>query len=313
ALPRLTPDERVRERRALLDDLLRPHLHVRTDDRVVTDLGAIRDDGLLADDGAFADDHVAAAHGFRQARRLADAAPLPEHDVAQVRPRSDLDVRADHDVLEADTRSDLHVAAENRGTGDAHVPADGCARLAPEHAAFKIATLAAQRDAHAPRQDVLVRAPVFLDIADVAPVAIRDVTVERGALREHRGEQVLGEVDVGPLRYARNRFRLEDVDAGVDRVAEDLAPRRPLEEALNPAACAVDNDDIVCERVFDGRERDGRLRAPALVIGNGLAEIEVGQHITADHDHALARDQVPGVPHGAGGTVVRIRRDVFHS
>jgi hypothetical protein len=57
---------------------------------------------------------------------------------------------------------------------------------------------------------------------------------------------------------------LEHVDARVDRVREDLAPRGLLQEALDPAV-AVRDDDPELERVLDGLEADRDRRAALLV------------------------------------------------
>src|SRR5690606_39366474 len=76
---------------------------------------------------------------------------------------------------------------------------------------------------------------LLLDVADIAPVSLGYVTEECRALTQHLGIEVLGEIEVRLLGDPPQRGRLEDVDAGVDRVTEDLAPCRLLEEALDPA------------------------------------------------------------------------------
>jgi hypothetical protein len=48
---------------------------------------------------------------------------------------------------------------------------------------------------------------------------------------------------------------LHDVDAGVDRVGEDLAPGRLLEEALD-LAVVIDDHDAELERIRDAGQRD---------------------------------------------------------
>src|SRR5690606_38403516 len=98
-------------------------------------------------------------------------------------------------------------------------------------------------------QDVVVRAAILLDVADIAPVSLGYVTEECRALTQHLGIEVLGEIEVRLLGDPPQRGRLEDVDAGVDRVTEDLAPCRLLEEALDPAGLLVNDDDAERERV----------------------------------------------------------------
>src|ERR671931_397519 len=76
-----------------------------------------------------------------------------------------------------------------------------------------------------------VRLPVLVEVADVLPVAVADVAVDRPAHLEQQREELLREV-VRPVgRHVPQDLRLEDVDPGVDRVTEHLPPRRLLEEA----------------------------------------------------------------------------------
>src|SRR5207253_2920450 len=102
---------------------------------------------------------------------------------------------------------------------------------------------------------VEVRLPVLVEVADVLPVALADVAVDRAAHLEQEREELLREV-VRPVgRHVPQDLRLEHVDAGVDRVREDLAPGGLLEEALDPAV-VVGDDDPELERVVDRLEAD---------------------------------------------------------
>ena len=82
-------------------------------------------------------------------------------------------------------------------------------------------------------EHVGVRAEVRLERADVLPVAVGDVAVERAAVVEHRGEHVAREVDDLALGDEVEDLGLEHVDAGVDGVGEHLAPGGLLEEPLD--------------------------------------------------------------------------------
>jgi hypothetical protein len=93
-----------------------------------------------------------------------------------------------------------------------------------------------------------------------------DVTEQAGAVPQHLRKQVLREVDVRARRHAPQRLRLEDVDARVDGVAEDLAPGRLLQEALDAARLLVDDHDAERERVLHRGQRDGRFGAALLVL-----------------------------------------------
>ena len=113
---------------------------------------------------------------------------------------------------------------------------------------------------HALVERVEVRLPVLVEVPDVLPVAVDDVAVHRPAHLEQQREELLREVVRAVRRDVPQHLRLEHVDAGVDRVGEDLAPRRLLEEALD-AAVLVGDDDPELERVLDRLEAD-RDRAP---------------------------------------------------
>ena len=109
--------------------------------------------------------------------------------------------------------------------------------------------------AHLLVERVEVRLPVLVEVADVLPVAVEHVPVDRPAHLEQEREELLREV-VRPVgRDVPQHLRLEHVDAGVDRVGEDLAPRRLLEEALD-LAVLVGDDDPELERVVDRLEPD---------------------------------------------------------
>ena len=111
---------------------------------------------------------------------------------------------------------------------------------------------------------VEVRLPVLVEVADVLPVAVEHVAVDRPAHLEQQWEELLREVVRPVARDVPQHLRLEHVDAGVDRVGEDLAPRRLLEEALD-AAVLVGDDDAELERVLDRLEPD-RDRGALLAV-----------------------------------------------
>ena len=82
-------------------------------------------------------------------------------------------------------------------------------------------------------EDVLVRLEVGGRRPDVLPVAVGHVAVERLPGLEDGREHLAGEVDRAALGDAVEDLGLEDVDPGVDGVAEHLAPARLLQEALD--------------------------------------------------------------------------------
>ena len=93
-------------------------------------------------------------------------------------------------------------------------------------------------------------------------------------------------------------LRLEDVDAGVDRVREDLAPRGLLEEALD-AAVLVGDDDPELERVVDRLEADRDRGLLLAVEGDELAEVDVAERVAGDDEEGLV-ELLRRQPHGAG-------------
>jgi hypothetical protein len=94
------------------------------------------------------------------------------------------------------------------------------------------------------------------------------------------------------------RFGLDHVDTGVDRVGEDLTPRRLLEEALDPALL-VGDDDAELERVLDRLEADRDRGALLLVRVDQLGEVDVAERVAGDDEERLV-EAVARQPHGAG-------------
>src|SRR5665648_282917 len=161
-------------------------------------------------------------------------------------------------------------------------------------------------------QEVAVGREVLGQAADVLPVALGDVAVQRRAHLEELGEQVLAEVEGFVGRDVIEHLRLEHVDARVDRVAEHLAPSGFLEETLD-AAFVVDHHDAELERVLDALECDGDHGAALLVKGDDLAEVEVGEGVAADDDEGVVPEMVLGQLDAAGGAGRRLLDGVLHA
>jgi len=84
-------------------------------------------------------------------------------------------------------------------------------------------------------------------------------------------------------------LRLDDVDAGVDRVGEDLTPSRLLQEALD-APLLIDDHHSELEGVRHALERDGDESLPLLVETDHLGQVEVGERIAADDQERLREE-----------------------
>ena len=161
-----------------------------------------------------------------------------------------------------------------------------------------------QAQAHPLVEGVEVRLPVLVEVADVLPVALADVAVERPAHVLQQREELLREV-VRPVGGdVAQDLGLADVDPRVDRVGEDLAPRGLLEEALDPAVLVRD-DDPELERVVHGLEADRDGCALLLVGRDQLREVDVAERVAGDHEERLV-ELVVGELDRAGGAGRRL-------
>jgi hypothetical protein len=164
-----------------------------------------------------------------------------------------VDDRAHHAAALAhgDARGEHRVRADVRAAGDPAVvaevgrPLDGIEVVEvhpvpqPDVAADADA---GDLEAHALVERVEVRLPELVEVPDVLPVAVEDVPVDRPAHLEQQWEKLFREVVRSVLRDVLQHLGLEDVDAGVDRVGEDLAPGGLLEEALDAPVLVGDHD-----------------------------------------------------------------------
>ena len=133
-----------------------------------------------------------------------------------------------------------------------------------------------------------MRAEVGVERADVFPVARCDRADEGLPVSEQPGKHIAREVDLLVAIDVLEDLGVEHVDAGVDRVAEDLSPGRLLEESLDRPVFAGD-DDAELEGVLDVREPDRRHRFVLVVEGEDGAEVDVGEHVARDHRGSARR------------------------
>ena len=199
---------------------------------------------------------------------------------AQVRAGFDAAVVADHDgLVDARLGAELDVGADPATVAELET---------------------VDTDLHPPVEHVGVRPAVRLERADVLPVALGDVAVQGVAVVEQLGEHVAREVDHLAVGDVVEHRRLEHVDARVDGVGEHLAPRRLLEEPLD-GAVGLGDDDAELERVLDVLERDRRRRAGVAVRLHERGEVDVGEHVTRDHEERVVElvDGVADRPRGA--------------
>ncbi len=251
-------------------------------------LGADRD--LVADRRVLVDPDVVA-----DVARAADDRPLDQRRAADV--RRGVDDRA-HDaraLAQGDAVRQHGVRADRGVAGDPAVVADERGALdlldVVDVDAFADPDVAAQQDArdvqaHALLERVEVRLPELVDRADVLPVAVEHVAVERPAHLEQEREELLREV-VRPVGgHVPQHLGLEHVDPGVDRVGEDLAPRRLLQEPLDPPV-VVGDDDPELERVRHGLEPDRHVCALLLVGGDERGQVDVAEGVAGDDEKGV--------------------------
>ena len=136
--------------------------------------------------------------------------------------------------------------------------------------------------------DVAVHLEVFRRRADVDPVAVVDVRHEGLAALDQRRKVAALDRPGRVLRNAIERLGLEDVDAGVDRVAGDLVLARLLEETLD-VGNRVRLDEPVGPRVLDRCQDDGGLGLALPVEPEHCAEIHLGQHVPIEHDDGFGQ------------------------
>ena len=193
AQPLVFPHQTACEDSAFFDDLLRPELDVGAEPRAAPDPAAVadedilRDDGLLAD-GAFGTDDIRGDLGVVTDHHIA-----PDHGVGDDRTRPDDAVVTDHRVGDLRPFADGAVPADDHTAGELHArEIDACAfadrgvaRLHPRDV-----------QVHRSGQDVHVGILVLVQVADVAPVAVRGVAVQSEILPEQEREEVLAEIEI---------------------------------------------------------------------------------------------------------------------
>lgn len=150
-------------------------------------------------------------------------------------------------------------------------------------------------------QDIGLRLHIALVRADVLPVALGDIAVDRLALLHQLREDIAGPVDGDIGLDIVEYLWLHDVDTGVHGVRENLAPGGLLEEALD-LAFLVHDGDTEFQRIRDSGQTDGDQPALFLVEIDQISEIEVGQSITGDHEEGVVLQCFLGVLDTAGST-----------
>ena len=67
-------------------------------------------------------------------------------------------------------------------------------------------------------------------------------------------------------------------------ISERTCPQMVFRQRIRSCPIAVEGNDTVFERVGDLGESKSGERADALVIGNNLGEVEIGEHVPANDE-----------------------------
>ncbi len=307
--PPLAPHEAHGQGGAVLDLLVGPDLDIGLDHAAFPDATGIRDDHALGQEGIGPHDRLAPDDRLLDHRAGPDLDSIPQDAALDVRPGVNQAVRADDRVAHPRARSDVGVTSDDDRAGQSRGIVHTGSLVEPDGVARALVPF--PRDVHpdGALEQIDVRRPVLGQISHVSPVAAGHVTPEGASGSEESREQLLAEVIRPVRRDSAEDRRLEQVDAGIDGVAEHLAPRGLLEEAED-ATLLVRDDDAVGERLLHPREHHGRLGALGAVEGHGGLEVEIRQHVSRHDEDRLAgllrrESDSPGRAQVGGGGDVR--------
>src|SRR6266700_2501796 len=295
-------DQALRHLGAGFDVLVRVDPDTRIDDALgaqghfVADRGPLLDEDVRADVAAPADDR-ALDHGA-----AADVGRGVDHAPARPRLLAKRHARAEDRVCRhGRSGSDPRVVADERGRLDLLQVVELDSLPQPDVPAQANAW---DVQAHRLVEGVEVRLTELVEVADVLPVLVEDVAVERTAHLEQQREELLREVVGSVGGYVAQHLRLEHVDAGVDPIGDDLASGRLLQEALDPAF-VVGDDDPELERVLDRLEPDRDRGFLLAVEVDDLLQVHIRERIAGDDDEGVV--ELPArQPDGAGGAERRL-------
>ena len=186
------PDQALVDLGAGLDLLVRVDPHAREDGALRAERDLVADRRALLDVGVGADVAVAADDGALDPGAAADVGRGVDHAALGAGPLEQRHARREHGVrADRGVRGDPAVVPDEGRALDRGQIVDLDALPEPD--------VAAQADSgdvelHALVEGVEVRLPELVEVADVLPVAVEDVAVERPAHLQQQREQLLREV-----------------------------------------------------------------------------------------------------------------------
>ena len=173
-LPLLAPDHVPGDGCARLDHLARPDLDVALDDDLFTDGGIVRDDHSFFQHGPLSDADIVADHGIADLGPFLDIDVVPDHAAVESYSRLDGAVAADHRVLDLGTPprtwelSPITTVPSTPWCVSWSFTSAPMRRSLPTRSCFGSSILTSIW----PLEDIVVRLPVGIGVADVAPVPL---------------------------------------------------------------------------------------------------------------------------------------------
>ncbi len=293
------PDHRGVDECTGLDDLERVDPHIALNDRFFPDQALVADDGAVLDPGRAHDVGVLADDTATEIAVLPDIHVVVHDGPVQKGPALHDDVGADDGVLpDFDTGLDLGVVPDVEGTAKDGI---GMHFGTFRHPYARRDLEPVELDVDLALQDVGLRLHIALVGADILPVALRDIPIDRLALLHQLREDITGPVDGHISLDILEDLGLHDVNTGVHGVGENLAPGRLLKETLD-LALFVDDGDSEFQGIRHPRQTDGDEGTLLLVETDQIAEVEVGQGIAGDHKEGIVLQRLFGVLDASGGT-----------
>src|SRR5262245_7381247 len=267
--------------------------------RVVRDDGARLEDDTGPDARAGPDPDVGGHDTPAQHCARTHRHPLPEHGLLDPCPGGDDAAWAEDRPWPYDRAGlDASALADRRWGPDLGAGRQRD-RIRHPHAGARLSGRR-ERRTHPAVEQVHVRLAVRGGAADVAPVGARRPPVARHAVGDEGGEEFTLDRDGTVRRHAVEEFRVEEVDAGVDRVGRDLLVGGELLAEAADAAPSIRLDQTILAWVRHRHEEDRHACAACLVEPAHGAEIGVGQDVPVEHEHVAARE-IGGVADAAAG------------
>ena len=159
-------------------------------------------------------------------------------------------------------------------------------------------------------QRIQMRFLVLIQIADIAPISFGDVAVQSHVLFEHERKEILAEVVIFMKWNELKDLRFNDIDTGVDGVAEHFAPRRLFEKSRD-LSLLVCNHDTILQRILRPCKDERGFCFFLFMKLNGFSQVKIRQHVAAD-DHEPFIQKIGCIADTAGSPIVSFGSSILH-